>query len=196
MLILLCVFLISWAGKRERRRFEKQLPDTLTLLATSLRAGYSLLQAVEAVSSEAPDPTAREFSRAVTESRLGLSVSDSLQGIVERTQSKDFEWAVMAIEIQREVGGNLAEVLQTVADTMLSRNRLKGEVKALTAEGRISAIVLGSLPFALALFLWFSNRDYLQVLIDEPTGRVAIVVGILLMGAGIFWMKKIVDIEV
>ena len=196
VLILLCVFLISWAGKRERRRFEKQLPDTLTLLATSLRAGYSLLQAVEAVSSEAPDPTAREFSRAVTESRLGLSVSDSLQGIVERTQSKDFEWAVMAIEIQREVGGNLAEVLQTVADTMLSRNRLKGEVKALTAEGRISGIVLGSLPFALALFLWFSNRDYLQVLIDEPTGRVAIVVGILLMGAGIFWMKKIVDIEV
>ena len=196
VLILLCVFLINWAGKRERRRFEKQLPDTLTLLATSLRAGYSLLQAVEAVSSEAPDPTAREFSRAVTESRLGLSVSDSLQGIVERTQSKDFEWAVMAIEIQREVGGNLAEVLQTVADTMLSRNRLKGEVKALTAEGRISGIVLGSLPFALALFLWFSNRDYLQVLIDEPTGRVAIVVGILLMGAGIFWMKKIVDIEV
>ena len=196
VLILLCVFLISWAGKRERRRFEKQLPDTLTLLATSLRAGYSLLQAVEAVSSEAPDPTAREFSRAVTESRLGLSVSDSLQGIVERTQSKDFEWAVMAIEIQREVGGNLAEVLQTVADTMLSRNRLKGEVKALTAEGRISAIVLGSLPFALALFLWFSNRDYLQVLIDEPMGRVAIVVGILLMGAGLFWMKKIVDIEV
>ena len=196
VLILLCVFLISWAGKRERRRFEKQLPDTLTLLATSLRAGYSLLQAVEAVSSEAPDPTAREFSRAVTESRLGLSVSDSLQGIVERTQSKDFEWAVMAIEIQREVGGNLAEVLQTVADTMLSRNRLKGEVKALTAEGRISGIVLGSLPFALALFLWFSNRDYLQVLIDEPTGRVAIVAGILLMGAGVFWMKKIVDIEV
>ena len=196
VLILLFVFLINWAGTRERRRFEKQLPDTLTLLATSLRAGYSLLQAVEAVSSEAPDPTAREFSRAVTESRLGLSVSDSLQGIVERTQSKDFEWAVMAIEIQREVGGNLAEVLQTVADTMLSRNRLKGEVKALTAEGRISGIVLGSLPFALGAFLYFTNRDYLQVLIDAPMGRVAIVVGILLMGAGVFWMKKIVDIEV
>ena len=120
----------------------------------------------------------------------------SLDGIVDRTQSKDCEWAVMAIEIQREVGGNLAEVLQTVADTMLSRNRLKGEVKALTAEGRISGIVLGSLPFALGLFLWFTNRDYLQVLIDAPTGRIAIVVGILLMGAGVFWMKKIVDIEV
>jgi len=196
VMILLFVFLINWAGTRERRRFEKQLPDTLTLLATSLRAGYSLLQAVEAVSAEAPDPTAREFSRAVTESRLGLSVSDSLQGIVDRTQSKDFEWAVMAIEIQREVGGNLAEVLQTVADTMLARNRLKGEIKALTAEGRISGIVLGSLPFALGAFLWFSNPDYLQPLIDSPTGRIAIVVGILLMGAGIFWMKKIVDIEV
>src|SRR5690606_9174175 len=163
-----------WAGSREKRKFEQQLPDTLVLLATSLRAGYSLLQAVEAVASEAPDPTAREFGRgiaearrgrrvpgppqgmrgrppsedyewaveavaseapnptarefgrAIAEARLGRSVVEALQGITERTQSKDFEWAVMAIEIQREVGGNLAEVLQTVADTMLARNRLRG----------------------------------------------------------------------
>ena len=195
-LLLIFIFLIRYAGGRERKRFEKQLPDTLTLLATSLRAGYSLLQAIEAVSAESPDPTAREFSRAVTESRLGLSVPDSLDGIVERTQSEDFEWAVMAIEIQREVGGNLSEVLQTVANTMLSRNRLKGEIQALTAEGRISAIVLGSLPFALAAFLWFSNRDYLQPLLDETVGRIAILVGVMLMGAGIFWLRKIVDIEI
>ena len=103
---------------------------------------------------------------------------------------------VMAIEIQREVGGNLSEVLQTVANTMLSRNRLKGEIQALTAEGRISAIVLGSLPFALAAFLWFSNRDYLQPLLDETVGRIAILVGVMLMGAGIFWLRKIVDIEI
>jgi tight adherence protein B len=196
--VLLFVFtiFIRWTGGRERKKFEKQLPDTLTLLATSLRAGYSLLQAIEAVSSEAPDPTAREFSRAVTEARLGLSVADSLQGIVERTQSEDFEWAVMAIDIQREVGGNLAEVLQTVADTMLARNRLKGEIRALTAEGRISAFVLGSLPFALGTFLWFTNRSYLEPLFEAAMGRIAVVVGILLMGAGIFWLKKIVDIEI
>jgi tight adherence protein B len=196
VLLLVFAFLINWAGNRERKRFERQLPDTLTLLSTSLRAGYSLLQAIEAVSSEAPDPTAREFSRAVAESRLGRSVPDSLQGIVNRTQSKDFEWATMAIEIQREVGGNLAEVLQTVADTMLARNRLKGEIRALTAEGRISAIVLGSLPVAMGLFLWFNNRDYLQPLLDATMGRVAIVAGVVLMLAGILWLRKIVNIEV
>ena len=196
VLLLFFIFLIRYAGGREKRKFEKQLPDTLTLLSTSLRAGYSLLQAIEAVAAEAPEPTSREFSRGVTEARLGRTVSDALQGIAERTQSQDFEWATMAIEIQREVGGNLAEVLQTVADTMLSRNRLKGEIKALTAEGRISAIVLGSLPFALAIFLWFTNRDYLMPLLESPTGRIAIIAGALLMAGGIFWLKKIVDIEI
>ena len=196
LLLLFFVFMIRYAGNREKTRFEKQLPDTLTLLSTSLRAGYSLLQAIEAVAAEAPEPTSREFSRGVTESRLGRTVSDALQGIAERTQSQDFEWATMAIEIQREVGGNLAEVLQTVAETMLSRNRLKGEIRALTAEGRISAIVLGSLPFLMFLFLWFNNRSYLMPLIESPTGRLAIVAGMLLIIAGVFWLKKIVDIEI
>jgi tight adherence protein B len=196
LLLFFFVFMIRYAGGREKRRFENQLPDTLTLLSTSLRAGYSLLQAIEAVAAEAPEPTSREFSRGVTESRLGRTVSDALQGIAERTQSQDFEWATMAIEIQREVCGNLAEVLQTVAETMLSRNRLKGEIRALTAEGRISAIVLGSLPFGMFLFLWFNNRSYLMPLVESPTGRLAIVAGLLLMGAGVFWLKKIVDIEI
>lgn len=196
VLLLLFIGLINFAGSREKRRFEKQLPDTLTLLATSLRAGYSLLQAVEAVASEAPDPTAREFGRAMAEARLGRAVGDSLQGIAERTQSQDFEWAVMAIEIQREVGGNLAEVLQTVASTMLQRNRLRGEIRALTAEGRLSAIVLGLLPFLMFGFLYSSNREYLQPLLDETFGQIALGFGVLLIAAGIFWLKKIVDIDV
>lgn len=194
--LLVIVALIRFTGSREKRKFENQLPDTLTLMSTSLRAGYSLLQATEAVSSEAQNPTAREFGRAISEARLGITVTDALNGIVERTQSQDFEWAVMAIEIQREVGGNLAEVLQTVADTMRARNRLKGEIRALTAEGRISAFVLGSLPFLMALFIWSTNRAYLQPLFDEPFGRIAIGVGLLLMAGGIFWLKKIVDIEI
>ena len=194
--LLLVFFLISFAGSREKRKFESQLPDTLTLMSTSLRAGYSLLQATEAVSSEAPDPTAREFGRAIAEARLGRTVTQALEGVVERTQSKDFEWAVMAIEIQREVGGNLAEVLQTVADTMRSRNRLKGEINALTAEGRISAIVLGSLPFLLFGFLWTSNREYLLPLVENVFGQIAVGVGVVLMAAGLYWMKKIVDIEI
>jgi tight adherence protein B len=194
--LLVIVALIRFTGSREKRKFENQLPDTLTLMSTSLRAGYSLLQATEAVSSEAQNPTAREFGRAISEARLGITVTDSLNGIVERTQSQDFEWAVMAIEIQREVGGNLAEVLQTVADTMRARNRLKGEIRALTAEGRISAFVLGSLPFAMALFLWTTNREYLQPLLENTFGQIAIGVGLLLMAGGVFWLKKIVDIEI
>ena len=130
------------------------------------------------------------------ESRLGRSVPEALEGIVMRTQSKDFEWATMAIEIQREVGGNLAEVLQTVGDTMRARNRLKGEIRALTAEGRISAIVLGSLPFLLFIFLWFSNREYLNPLITSTFGQMALGVGVMLILAGLFWLKKIVDIEI
>lgn len=194
--LLLIAFLIRFAGAREKKKFENQLPDTLTLMSTSLRAGYSLLQATEAVSAEAPDPTAREFGRAIAEARLGRTVTDALEGVVERTQSKDFEWAVMAIEIQREVGGNLAEVLQTVADTMRARNRLKGEIRALTAEGRISAIVLGALPFLLFIFLWFTNQDYLEPLITNTFGQIALGVGVVLIAGGLFWLKKIVDIEI
>ncbi len=187
---------INYLGSREKKRFENQLPDTLTLLSTSLRAGYSLLQAIEAVAQEAPDPTAREFGRAIAEARLGRQVTDALGGITTRTQSKDFEWAVMAIDIQREVGGNLAEVLQTVADTMMARNRLRGEIMALTAEGRISAIVLGGLPFAIGGFLFASNPDYLRPLFESPSGLIAIGVGLTLMAMGMLWLRKIVNIEV
>ncbi len=196
IMILIVFAILNFLSGRERRRFESQLPDTLTLLSTSLRAGYSLLQAVEAVASEAPDPTAREFGRAVAEIRLGRQVVGGLEGVADRTGSEDFTWAVMAIEIQREVGGNLSEVLQTVADTMLQRNRLRGEVKALTAEGRISAFVLSALPFALFGFLYASNPDYLEPLISQLTGWIALGIGGVLIGAGIFWMAKIVDIEV
>jgi tight adherence protein B len=194
--VLFVLLLIQFAGSREKRVFEGQLPDTLTLLSTSLRAGYSLLQAVEAVASEAPQPTSREFGRAMAEARLGVTVVDAMEGISNRMQSEDFSWAVMAIEIQREVGGNLAEVLQTVADTMRQRNRLRGEIKALTAEGRISAIILGALPFVLFAFLFTTNRDYLEPLITRTQGIIAMVVGLVLMAAGWWWLKKIVDIEV
>ena len=194
--VLLVVGVLNFLGSREKRRFENQLPDTLTLISTSLRAGYSLLQAVEAVATEAPNPTAREFGRAIAEARLGRPVVGALQGITTRTQSQDFEWAVMAIEIQREVGGNLAEVLQTVAETMRQRNRLKGEIRALTAEGRISAIVLGLLPFAMAGCLLATNPEYIGTLLTTTFGYIASGVGLILMAAGIVWLRRSVNIEV
>ena len=187
---------VQTVARRERVKFENQLPDTLNLISTSLRAGYSLLQALEAVSSESPDPTGREFGRAINETRLGRAPVDALKDVAERMQSVDFDWAVLAISIQREVGGNLAEVLQTAAETMLHRNRLRREMKALTAEGRISAIVLSILPLALFAFLYFSNPDYLEPLWTSTYGIVALVVAGLLMLAGVVWLNKIVTIEV
>lgn len=187
---------VQSVARRERTRFETQLPDTLNLISTSLRAGYSLLQALEAVAGEAAEPTAREFGRALNETRLGRTPTDALGDIAERMASVDFEWAVLAISIQREVGGNLAEVLQTAAETMLHRNRLRREMKALTAEGRISAIVLGSLPFGIFAFLFFTNRQYLDPLFSSVPGILAMVVAVLLMLVGVFWMSKIIKIEV
>lgn len=187
---------VNFVARRERNQFISQLPDTLNLISTSLRAGYSLLQALEAVAAESPEPTAREFGRALNETRLGRSPVDSLKDVAERMESVDFDWAVLAISIQREVGGNLAEVLQTAAETMLHRNRLRREMKALTAEGRISAIVLGAMPFMLFAFLFSTNRQYLAPLFERTPGLIAMGAAVVLLLGGIFWLTKIVKIEV
>ena len=181
---------------RERRRFENQLPDTLNLLATSLRAGYSLLQAVEAVAREASDPTHREFNRGMSDIRLGIPVPTALRGVATRMGSVDFEWAVMAVDIQREVGGNLAEVLTTTSETILQRHRLRREVRALTAEGRFSAFVLVMVPVILFVFIYGTNRDYLDPLLNRTGGRLALLGAGALMVAGVIWMRRIIDIKV
>ena len=196
VVLALAVFLIQGIASRHKTKFENQLPDTLNLLSTSLRSGYSLLQAVEAVAAESPEPTAREFGRAMNETRLGRSPVAALKHVADRMESVDFDWAVLAISIQREVGGNLAEVLQTAADTMLQRNRLRREMKALTAEGRVSAIVLGSLPFFLFAFLFMTRRDYLQPMIDSKWGLIALGGAFGLLLIGIFWLTRIVKVDV
>jgi len=190
------VVLIQGIAARHKIKFENQLPDTLNLLSTSLRSGYSLLQAVEAVAAEAPEPTAREFGRAMNETRLGRSPVAALKQVADRMESLDFDWAVLAISIQREVGGNLAEVLQTAADTMLQRNRLRREMKALTAEGRVSAYVLGALPIFLFLFLFLTRRSYLQPMLESTKGLIALGGAVVLLIAGIFWLSKIVKVDV
>jgi tight adherence protein B len=187
---------VQRVAARERNRFEDQLPDTLNLISTSLRAGYSLLQAVEAVGAEASDPTGREFQRAITETRLGRSPVDSLKMVADRMESKDFDWAVLAINIQREVGGNLAEVLQTAAETMVERNRLRREMKALTAEGRISGIVLGGLPIFLFVFLYATNKEYLEPLLTTFPGMMALAGGAVGLFLGVLWLKKIVTVDI
>ena len=182
--------------KKRLKAFEAQLPDTLNLLAGSLRAGYSFLQGVEAVAEETSDPMARELRRVLAEARLGRPLEDALGDVAARMQSRDFEWSVLAIRIQREVGGNLAELLQTVAETMVERARMAGEVKALTAEGRISGIIMGMLPVGLGLFMFTAAPDYIELLFASAMGW-AMVVGSAVMGlAGFAWIQKIIKIEV
>jgi tight adherence protein B len=187
---------LNFLSNRRKRQFEAMLPDTLQLLSGTLRAGYSMMQGVEAVSQEVSEPMGRELRRVVTEARLGRPLEESLDSVAERMDSPDFGWAVMAIRIQREVGGNLSELLMTVADTMTQRERLKRDVKSLTAEGRISAYVLAALPVLLGFAMWGLNPDYMSALFDEAVGKLALGVAIVMMIAGFLWMQAIVKIDV
>lgn len=187
---------LSFLGTRRRKQFESLLPDTLQLLASTLRAGYSLMQGVEAVSREVSEPMGRELRRVVTEARLGRPLEEALDGVATRMESGDFDWATMAIRIQREVGGNLAELLVTVADTMTERERLRRDINALTAEGKVSAIVLGLLPVGLGLFIYGANPGYLDPLFDRTVGQIMLAMAGLLMLVGFYWMKKMIEIEI
>ncbi|MGZ4707217.1 MAG: type II secretion system F family protein [Acidimicrobiales bacterium] len=187
---------VSFLANKRRKKFLAQLPDTLQLLSGTLRAGYSLMQGVEAVSQEVENPMGQELRRVVTESRLGRPLEESLDGVAERMASPDFAWAVMAIRIQREVGGNLSELLLTVADTMTQRERLRRDVAALTAEGRMSAIVLGLLPIGLGLAMFTINREYTSKLFTDTLGNILLGGAVVMMIIGFVWMKKIIDIEI
>ena len=196
LLALVPPAVVSYLAGRRRRKFVSQLPDTLNLLSGTLRAGYSLMQGVEAVSQEVTEPMGQELRRVVTEARLGRPLEESLDGTAERMDSKDFAWAVMAIRIQREVGGNLSELLLTVADTMTQRERLRRDISALTAEGRMSAIVLGLLPVLLGLAMYVMNPEYMSKLFTDTLGNILLGASVVAMLVGFVWMKKIINIEI
>lgn len=196
VLAVLPVKVVQFMAKRRRKKFVAQLPGTLQLLSGSLRAGYSLMQGVEAVSHEVTDPMGRELRRVTVEARLGRPLEEALDDAADRLGSVDFRWTVMAIRIQREVGGNLSELLQTVAATMMERTRLKREVDALTAEGKISAIVLGLMPVGLGGALFVINRPYISLLFSEFIGQVMLAGATVMAIAGFAWMKKIIKIGI
>jgi len=182
-------------ANRRRRAFANQLEGSLQTIAGSLRAGYGLVQAMSTVAEESPSPTSDEFNRVVVESRLGRSIEESLAAMAERLENEDLGWVVEAIEIQHEVGGNLAEVLDTVTNTIRERNQLRRQVQALSAEGKISAIILLSLPLVIAFFIAMISPDYLAELTETGVGRIMIGVAALLMLAGSAWIKKIIRVE-
>jgi tight adherence protein B len=190
------VMYLEMRRRKRLRKFETQLPDVLNLLAGSMRAGFSFAQGLEAVAEEASEPSKRELQRVYAESRLGRPIEDALEDSAARMHSIDLMWAVMAIRIQREVGGNLAELLDTVADTMTQRERLRHEILALTAEGRMSAWVLGIFPPAFAVVLYLIQPDYMTTLFSSAMGIGAVVVSAVMAAFGFVWLRKIMAIEV
>ena len=187
---------LSLARSRRESRFLSQLPDTLQLLAGSLAAGYSLPQAMDSVVRESEPPISLEFNRALIEARLGVPPEDALDGIAKRTDSTDFSWIVMAIRIQRDVGGNLAELLSSVAGTLRERERLRRQVNALSAEGRLSGLILGALPLVFGLYLMLTKPDYIAPLFDTKIGLFLLGLGIVLLVVGGFWMAKVIKVKV
>jgi tight adherence protein B len=188
-------FSVTVLAERRRGKFASQLGDTLQLLSGSLRAGYGMLQALDAVARDAESPTADEFGRVVIETRLGRNPSESLHALAKRMGNEDFEWVVQAIDIHREVGGDLTEVLDTVAATIRQRDQLRRQVKALSAEGRLSAGILFGLPLVMFAAIRFINPDYMNEMTGSTIGRVMMAFAAFLLLMGGLWLRKIVKLE-
>jgi Flp pilus assembly protein TadB len=181
---------------RRRAAFADQLPDVLQLIASALRSGFSLPQALDAVVREDHQPIAGEFSRALGEARLGGDFEDGLEAVASRMESDDLHWTVLAIRIQQGVGGNLAEVLLTIAGTIRERAFLRRHIRALSAEGRLSAYILIALPLLVGTWLFVTDPHYMRPLYTTRIGDIVLVVGSLMLVLGIFWMRKTIKIEV
>ena len=186
---------LRFLARRRNKKFADQLGDTLMLMSGSLRSGFGVAQAIDSVAEEMDAPIGVEFQRAILEMRLGRDVESALDGIARRMDNEDFSWVVDAMRIHRQVGGDLAQILDQVAETIRARNRLRRQISALTAEGRLSGIVLSALPIVMALVLWTSNADYLRPLFTRTAGQVMLAFAIGLLIAGGLWLKKLVDVE-
>ena len=182
------------AGKR-RNTFDQQLGDTLQLLAGGLRAGHSILRAIDAAATESQSPTSEEMRRVVTETSLGRDLQSSLNDTAERMRNEDFVWIAQAIQINREVGGNLAEVLDQVNETIRERSEIKGHIKSLAAEGKFSAYILMAMPIGIVVMLMLVNPGYMNVMFTHPLGWGMIAASVILMTIGGLWMRKIIDLK-
>ncbi len=180
---------------RRKRAFAEQLDSTLQMMAASLRAGYSLLQAVQSMGAEADSPTRDEFSRVLNETRIGRPLNDSLIDVANRMASEDFNWVAQAIAINREVGGNLADVLDGVARTIRERNQLHRQVASLASEGKLSAVILMALPFGVVAFLTIANPGYLNRLFTTTIGWMITGAAVVMLTLGGLWLRSTVKIK-
>ena len=188
-------FVVSVMTARRRAKFELQLGDTLQMLSGGMRAGHSLLRSIDAVAQEAESPTRDEFARMVAETRLGRDLKDSMSDAANRLDSEDFVWTAQAIEIHREVGGDLADVLDHVGETIRERAQVKGQVRALSAEGRLSAYILIALPLGMYFYLSLTNAQYIGLLYSNLLGWIMLVSAVIMLGLGALWLSRVVKIK-
>jgi len=193
--VLLKVFVTSRIKKRTKA-FNNQLNDALAIMSNSLRAGYSFLQSVNSVSREMPDPIAHEFRRVLKEMSLGQETDIALKNLVSRVESEDLELIVRAILIQKETGGNLAEILDTISTTIRDRVKIQGEIKTLTAQGRLSGIVVGTMPLVLIGLMYLINPEYISVMFTHPIGKMLLFFAASSEVVGMLLIRKIVSIEI
>lgn len=177
---------------RRQAKFDDQVPDTLRMLAGGMRAGHSLLRSLDAAGQESDAPMADELSRVVNETRIGRDLGESLIDVADRNKNEDFSWIAQAVEIHREVGGDLAEVLDHVGETIRDRNQVRRQVKALSAEGRVSAMVLISLPILLFIALQFINPMYAKTFSSTVPGYFMVAVAAIMLSLGAFWLSRLI----
>ncbi len=189
----LCLYVVlNLLRSRRRRKFDDQVPDTLQMFSGGLRAGHSLLRSIDAAAQENEAPMSEELSRIVNETRIGRDLGESIADVAERTQNEDFHWIAQAIDIHREVGGDLAEVLDHLGETIRDRNQIRGQVRALSAEGRMSAIVLMALPIVMFFGLLVTNEMFATTFTTTVPGYIMIAAVIVLLTIGGFWLNRII----
>jgi tight adherence protein B len=186
------VAFLSVLTSRRTAKFDEQVPDALQMLSGGMRAGHSLLRAVDAVAQESDAPMSEEMSRIVNETRIGRDLGESLNDVAMRTRSEDFGWIAQAIEIHREVGGDLAEVLDHVGETIRDRNQIRRQVRALSAEGRMSALVLLALPVVMFIALLFINPSYAHTFTSTLPGYLMIAAAVVMLSVGAFWLSRLI----
>lgn len=193
--VLVPLALLDLKARSRRKAFEAQVPDTLTIIASSLRAGQGFEQALQVVADESSDPTAHEFKRLLAQQRLGVSPEETLTVLSRRMQSEAFEWVVMVTIIQRQVGGNLAETYEKIAETLRERVKLQRETQILTAEARLSAVILALLPFVVFAAGYVVNRPYMELLFATKAGAIMVALALLGMVVGVVWLSRLAKVE-
>lgn len=193
---LLPVLILKIKIAKRTKAFNEQLGDSLILIANSLRTGYSFMQALEMVAKEMTQPISVEFGRTLREMNLGVVTEEALQNLAKRVNSDDLELVITAVLIQRQIGGNLAEILDNIAGTIRERVKIKGEIKTMTAQGRISGLIIGIMPLGLGLMIYSINPEYIKILFTAPVGKIMLIGAACSECLGILLIRKIVNIEV